>query len=96
MLPHCCVTTLLLLCYHIAVVIVRVLGSLLSAHLLIMDKEQPFGELMPTDYNGELLEMAHDLGLRLLPAFDGTSTGIPHPRVLCDEKKIFLEVIVIS
>ena len=25
--------------------------------------------------------MAHDLAARLLPAFENTSTGIPHPRV---------------
>lgn len=31
-------------------------------------------------YRGELLEMAKDLGYRLLPAFN-TSTGIPHSRV---------------
>lgn len=31
-------------------------------------------------YRGELLEMAKDLGYRLLPAFN-TSTGIPHARV---------------
>ena len=31
-------------------------------------------------YNNELLEMAKDIGDRLLPAFN-TSTGIPYPRV---------------
>ncbi len=57
------------------------LGSLLSAHLLILDESEPFGDLTPTDYSGELLERARDLALRLLPAFHGTTTGIPHPRV---------------
>ena len=61
--------------------VARVLGSLLSAHLLITDENEPFGNLAPTDYNGELLERARDLALRLLPAFRGTPTGIPHPRV---------------
>jgi len=31
-------------------------------------------------YNDELLELAKDIGTRLLPAFN-TSTGIPYPRV---------------
>ncbi len=31
-------------------------------------------------YDGQLLRLAHDLGRRLLPAFQ-TSTGIPYPRV---------------
>ena len=59
----------------------RVLGSLLSAHLIIRDPLQPFGRLTQTDYNDELLDLAHDLGTRLLAAFDNTATGIPHPRV---------------
>lgn len=40
---------------------------------------QKEAEYMPW-YRGELLEMAKDLGYRLLPAFN-TSTGIPHARV---------------
>ena len=31
-------------------------------------------------YQDELLDMAKDLGLRLLPAFN-TSSGLPYPRV---------------
>ncbi|XP_054157951.1 ER degradation-enhancing alpha-mannosidase-like protein 3 [Oppia nitens] len=31
-------------------------------------------------YSGQLLELAKDLGYRLLPAFN-TTTGIPHPRI---------------
>ena len=42
---------------------------------------QPFGSLHQTDYNDELLHLAHDLGSRLLAAFENTATGIPHPRV---------------
>lgn len=59
----------------------RVLGSLLSAHLIIKDPVQPFGRLTQMDYNDELLHLAHDLGTRLLAAFENTATGIPHPRV---------------
>lgn len=33
------------------------------------------------DYDNELLYMAHDLAVRLLPAFENTKTGIPYPRV---------------
>jgi len=59
----------------------RVLGSLLSAHLIIKDPMQPFGSFHQMDYNDELLHLAHDLGTRLLAAFENTATGIPHPRV---------------
>ena len=59
----------------------RVLGGLLSAHMLIIDKEQPFGDLTPDFYDNELLYLAHDLASRLMPAFEGTGTGIPYPRV---------------
>ena len=54
---------------------------MLSAHLLMVDKEQPFGALLPEWYNGELLELAHELGIRLLAAFEKSAEGIPHPRV---------------
>lgn len=59
----------------------RILGSLLSTHLIITDQEQPFGDLKPTDYNNELLMLANDIATRLLPAFENTATGIPFPRV---------------
>ncbi len=51
---------------------IRVLGGLLSAHLLALD--EPLGII--GDYQGELLEKAYDLGKRLLPAFE-SQTGIP-------------------
>lgn len=57
------------------------LGGLLSAHMLIIDNSQPFGNIVPHDYNGELLSLANDLASRLIPAFDNTATGIPFPRV---------------
>lgn len=41
-------------------------------------------------YRGELLEMAKDVGYRLLPAFN-TTTGIPHARV--SDKDSFLTFI---
>ena len=47
----------------------------------MMDPEKPFGELQPSWYDGELLQLAHDLASRLLPAFEESSTGIPYPRV---------------
>lgn len=59
----------------------RVLGSLLSAHRIITDSTQPFGDMTIKDYDNELLHMAHDLAVRLLPAFENTKTGIPYPRV---------------
>ncbi|KAK2171103.1 hypothetical protein NP493_1103g00040 [Ridgeia piscesae] len=62
-------------------VTIRILGGLLSAHLIIRDPLQPFGNVVPPDYDNELLQMAHDLANRLMPAFDCTGTGIPYPRV---------------
>lgn len=57
---------------------IRMVGGLISAHVLTeyIQKEAR----MMLWYRGELLEMAKDLGYRLLPAFN-TSTGIPHARV---------------
>lgn len=61
---------------------IRLLGALLSTHLLITDTEKPLGDLTPEKgYDGELLHLAHDLASRLLVAFEGTPTGIPYPRV---------------
>ncbi|KAM6169717.1 ER degradation-enhancing alpha-mannosidase-like protein 1 [Rhynchocyon petersi] len=60
---------------------IRVLGSLLSAHRIITDSRQPFGDMTIKDYDNELLHMARDLAVRLLPAFENTKTGIPYPRV---------------
>lgn len=53
-------------------------SGLLSAHILA-EYLQKADDFMPW-YRGQLLEMAKDLGYRLLPAFN-TSTGIPHARV---------------
>ena len=61
---------------------IRVLGALISAHLLIVDSKQPFGDLKPGNwYSKQLLDLAQDLAARLLPAFDESKTGLPFPRV---------------
>lgn len=57
---------------------IRMLGGLLSAHVLATALKPEVLALQW--YNGELLAMAEDLGRRLLPAFN-TSTGIPHGKV---------------
>jgi hypothetical protein len=49
--------------------------------LLLTDPLKPFGDLLFESYDDDLLHMAHDLAARLLPAFENTTTGIPHPRV---------------
>lgn len=52
---------------------IRMLGGLLSAHLIASDASTG----MQVDlYDNELLRLAEDLGRRMLPAFD-TPTGIP-------------------
>ena len=57
---------------------IRVLGGLLSSHMLATDRELA---LMDDDeYGGELLSLAADLADRLMPAFN-TSTGIPYGTV---------------
>ncbi|XP_068598885.1 ER degradation-enhancing alpha-mannosidase-like protein 1 [Brachionichthys hirsutus] len=60
---------------------IRILGSLISSHILLTDPKHPFGKVDFEDYDNELLHLAHDLAVRLLPAFENTSTGIPYPRV---------------
>ncbi|KAI9001169.1 alpha-mannosidase [Trametes punicea] len=56
---------------------IRVLGGLLSGHIFANKPGQPFHLSW---YKGELLELAYDLGLRLLPAFQ-TLTGLPYARI---------------
>eukprot|EP00952_Eustigmatos_sp_NYUAD-ZCMA_P010282 42230-Eustigmatos_ZCMA.PRE.1 len=56
---------------------IRLLGGLLSAHSLLEAEElEPVFRNREPRYEGELLDLAYDLGMRLLPAFD-TRTGIP-------------------
>eukprot|EP01065_Artemidia_motanka_P027204 TRINITY_DN32422_c0_g1_i1.p1 TRINITY_DN32422_c0_g1~~TRINITY_DN32422_c0_g1_i1.p1 ORF type:complete len:1227 (+),score=363.49 TRINITY_DN32422_c0_g1_i1:67-3681(+) len=53
---------------------IRVLGGLISAHMLAE-------RLIPKqEYGGELLRMAEQLGEQLLPAFD-TPTGVPYNEI---------------
>jgi mannosidase alpha-like ER degradation enhancer 1 len=58
---------------------IRILGALLSAHLLLRNPKSPY--YTDVGYQDELLGMAYDLGKRLLPAFVISNTGIPYPRV---------------
>ncbi|GAA5964240.1 hypothetical protein JCM3765_002780 [Sporobolomyces pararoseus] len=73
-------------------VTIRMMGGLLSGHLLALDSDSQLsnsnyssftssirGFSLPW-YKGELLELAQDLGQRLLPAFE-SPTGIPYARV---------------
>ncbi|XP_020518839.1 alpha-mannosidase I MNS5 isoform X2 [Amborella trichopoda] len=53
---------------------IRVLGGLVSAHLLATDSSK---RLSQGKYNNELLDLANDLGRRFLWAFN-TSTGLPY------------------
>ncbi|XP_023521335.1 alpha-mannosidase I MNS4-like [Cucurbita pepo subsp. pepo] len=52
---------------------IRVLGGLLSAHLIASDHTTG---MKVASYENQLLDLAEDLARRLLPAFD-TPTGIP-------------------
>lgn len=57
---------------------IRIMGGLLSAHLFAINDE--FGVKLD-NYNNELLDLAYDLGKRLLPAFIHSETKIPLTRV---------------
>ncbi|KAG7384854.1 ER degradation-enhancing alpha-mannosidase-like protein 3 [Phytophthora pseudosyringae] len=57
---------------------IRVIGGLVSAHMLA--SPEYFGMMDEDEYHGELLQLAEDLGRRLLPAFE-TPTGMPVHRV---------------
>ncbi|GAA6041395.1 hypothetical protein JCM8097_005223 [Rhodosporidiobolus ruineniae] len=73
-------------------VTIRMMGGLLSGHLLAQPTPPPSSVQDPAAfassirgfdlpwYRGELLHLAHDLGRRLLPAFN-TPTGIPFARI---------------
>ncbi|KAI3860135.1 hypothetical protein MKX03_037094 [Papaver bracteatum] len=53
---------------------IRVLGGLVSAHILATD---PTSRLVQGEYGNQLLTLAEDLGRRFLRAFD-TPTGLPY------------------
>ncbi len=57
---------------------IRVLGGLLAGHLLAADPQLRL--MRNSTYSGALLQLADDLGRRLLPAFR-SATGIPFPTV---------------
>ena len=72
---------------------IRVLGGLLSGHLMLLARRGPAGPAKSADsaapsghatgtqtYSGGLLRLAEDLGRRLLRAFD-TPTGVPYGAV---------------
>ncbi|KAI8615602.1 glycoside hydrolase [Chytriomyces sp. MP71] len=58
-------------------VTIRMMGGLLSGHLIAAGEVDG---IRMKGYNDELLHLAKDLGLRLLPAFE-TGSGLPFPRV---------------
>ncbi len=58
---------------------IRVVGGLLSGHLMAKVLQQKDPHRMPW-YTDQLLSMAKDIATRLLPAFNTTS-GLPYPRV---------------
>lgn len=59
---------------------IRVLGGLLSAHILAEGSMPGFAHMRVAGYRGALLRLARDLGERLLPAFEQApqSTGLPY------------------
>jgi mannosidase alpha-like ER degradation enhancer 2 len=59
---------------------IRILGGLLSAHLMAADPRLGIYQSHDLVYNNILLDLAIDLGNRLLPAFK-TATGIPYGTV---------------
>ncbi|KAJ2736447.1 hypothetical protein IW152_000808 [Coemansia sp. BCRC 34962] len=63
-------------------VTIRVLGGLLSAHIIATDEKNTLGMRLDLNgtYNGELLHLARDLGYRLLPAFEASPNATPYPR----------------
>jgi hypothetical protein len=65
--------------YQVFEITIRGMGGLLSAHMFASDSTGRWGFGLPW-YKDELLSLAHDLGSRLLPAFN-TNTGIPFARV---------------
>ncbi|KAJ2088643.1 hypothetical protein IW138_004025 [Coemansia sp. RSA 986] len=63
-------------------VTIRMLGGLLSAHIIATDENDALGMRLDRNgsYSGELLYLARDLGYRLLPAFEASPSGAPYPR----------------
>lgn len=59
---------------------IRLLGGLLSAHLLASDSTLG---LMRMPYDGQLLSLATDLGDRLMEAFEASPTGVVCLKCVC-------------
>ncbi len=55
---------------------IRVLGGLLSGHMLA--EKATSESRLTVKYKGELLDVAYAFGRRLLPAFDASPTGLPY------------------
>lgn len=73
---------------------IRLLGGLLSAHLLASDAR--LGRiLMPGGYDGGLLDLAYSLALRLLPAFleSPTGTALVCPAGVCKRPPKYLSTL---
>lgn len=64
---------------------IRVLGGLVSAHILATDSTNRF---VKETYKNQLLTLAEDLGRRFLPAFN-TPTGLPYAWI---NLKVFVDV----
>ncbi|KAI8866377.1 glycoside hydrolase [Ramicandelaber brevisporus] len=64
-------------------VTIRMLGGLISAHLIATDPKDTLkcASAMKSWYNTQLLDMAYDLGKRLLPAFTSSGSALPLPRI---------------
>mmetsp|Transcript_8743 Transcript_8743/g.25800 ORF Transcript_8743/g.25800 Transcript_8743/m.25800 type:complete len:550 (+) Transcript_8743:98-1747(+) len=62
---------------------IRVLGGLLSAHVIAAGQLPGMSHMQVPEYDGALLGLARDLGDRLLPAFEegADGSGIPYPFV---------------
>jgi len=59
---------------------IRMVGGLLSGHVLANLVKSKYPDYLQ-NYNNQLLDLAKDCAIRLLPAFDSSTTGIPYPRV---------------
>ncbi|CAN1753477.1 Alpha-mannosidase I MNS5 [Linum perenne] len=71
---------------------IRVLGGLVSSHILATDTKN---RLIQGSYNNQLLALAEDLGRRFLPAFD-TPTGLPYAWINLKPGSLILEMGALS
>lgn len=72
---------------------IRVLGGLISAHMIASDKRGVFGDMSLNGYDNEFLNLARDLGSRLLIAFENRpDVKLPFPRVNFSVFYIYISV----